>query len=134
MLNDEDRAEAVYRIQKAGYSNAMLQAVEENRLPLDLEFADLPMTYSQVADFAKVIEESSKKTAYGAIALNLEGDPAIGFLMITPGKAAVGNHELYQDRYPYCLVIRLTPSADVLEGYLALNEGKTQLYQIGSES
>lgn len=133
MLNDKDRAEALFRIQKAGYSPAMLQAVEENRLPLDLEHADLPMTSTQVADFAEVIEKSSNKTAYGAIALNLDGDPAIGYLMITPEKAAAGDHELYQDRYPYCLVIRLTSEADVLEGYLSLDDGKTRLYQIDSE-
>lgn len=133
MLNDQDRAEAVYRIQKAGYSADMLQAVQENRLPLDLQYADLPMTSSQVADFAEVIEKSSNKTPYGAIALNLAGDPAIGYLVITPQKAAAGDHEFYQDRYPYCLVVRLTAEPEILEGYLSLDDGKTRLYQIGSE-
>ncbi len=133
MLNEKDKAEAVYRIQKAGFSQAMVEALEENRIPLDVEHADLHMSTAHVADFAEVLEKVTKKTVYGAIALNLNSDPAIGYLMITPEKAEAGDHELYQDKYPYCLVIRLTRDTDVMEGFLSLEGGKTRLYQIGSE-
>ncbi len=133
MKQNELFEEALYRLNKSGFSEEVIMTLKKGMLPVDIRNMDLGIDQNQIFELARELEESAPVCVYGAIGLNYDGDPAVAYLIMNKDKDDWRfDHELYQGKFPYCFVAHLKNPELSDEGYLEIDGVNTRLYKFVS--
>ena len=124
------KVEALFRLNKAGFRESA-EKLNEGFLPIDYRGMKQVLTPDQVMELASEIEKAADSVVYGAVALNYEGHYAMAYLIIGKNPEQWHfEHEMYQEKYPYCYIADLEDGNQSSDGYLQLDGDLTRIFQI----
>lgn len=131
MNQDELFEEAIYRLEHSGFSEDVAATLKKGMLPVDARNVDLGITEDQIFELARQLENSADVVIYGALGLNYDGAPAVGYLMINKDPDSWKfEHEMYEGKYPLCFVANLKNPELSDEGYLEIDGEDSRFYKL----